>query len=424
MKERFERARKFIPGGVNSPVRAFGSVGGTPVFVESATGCRITDADGKEYIDYVGSWGPMIAGHAHPRVVAALQQQVGKGTSFGTPCELETELAQRVCERVPGVDRVRFVSSGTEATMSAVRLARGFTGRDEVVKIAGCYHGHVDSLLVNAGSGVMTLGIPGSPGIPEALAGLTRVIPFNDVDALRQVLEAHGKNIACLILEPIGGNMGVVPPQPGYLEACRELTREHGVTLIFDEVMTGFRVSPGGARTLYGVEPDLVCFGKVVGGGMPVGAYGGGAEIMGHIAPDGPVYQAGTLSGNPLAMRAGIETLDLLAEPGVYDKLEQVGAKMQQGFEDAAREAGVAACVNRVGSMLTGFFGEGPVRDYDAAAVCDTKRYAAYFHAMLERGIYLAPSQFEAAFLSTAHGDAELDATAAAAKEAMQAIAR
>ena len=424
MKERFERARKFIPGGVNSPVRAFGSVGGTPVFIESASGCRITDADGREYIDYVGSWGPMIAGHAHPRVVQALREQVGKGTSFGTPCELETELAQRVCDRVPGVDRVRFVSSGTEATMSAVRLARGFTGRDEVVKIAGCYHGHVDSLLVNAGSGVMTLGIPGSPGIPEALAGLTRVIPFNDVDALRQVLEAHGENIACLILEPIGGNMGVVPPDAGYLEACRDLTREHGVTLIFDEVMTGFRVSPGGARTLYGVEPDLVCFGKVVGGGMPVGAYGGGAEIMGHIAPDGPVYQAGTLSGNPLAMRAGIETLDLLAEPGVYDKLEQVGAKMQQGFEEAAREAGVAACVNRVGSMLTGFFGEGPVRNYDDAAACDTKRYAAYFHAMLERGVYLAPSQFEAAFLSTAHGDAELDATAAAAKEAMQAIAR
>ncbi len=422
-EELFEEARRYIPGGVNSPVRAFGAVGGTPVFMESGSGARVRDAEGREYIDYLGSWGPLLAGHAHPRIVAALRDQAGKATSFGAPSRLETELARRVCERVPACEKVRFVSSGTEATMSAIRLARAATGREGVLKVEGCYHGHVDSLLVEAGSGLMTFSIPGSPGVPAALAALTRVVPFNDPAALERSLRAHGRETACLILEPIAGNMGLVPPQPGYLQAVRDLTKEHGVVLIFDEVMTGFRVHRGGAQTRYGIVPDLSCFGKVIGGGLPVGAYGGRSDLMERIAPSGPVYQAGTLSGNPLAMRAGIEMLDILSEPGTYERLETVSAHLASGLESAARAAGIPATVNRVGSMLTAFFTPGPVTDFASAKSADTGRYGRFFHAMLAEGVYLAPSQFETAFVSTAHGEAEVDATVRAAGIAMRRLA-
>jgi len=420
--ELYAEARRHIPGGVNSPVRAFGGVGGTPVFFESGRGARVVDADGREYIDYLGSWGPLIAGHSHPRIVAALRDQAGKATSFGAPCVLETELARRVSELVPGCEKVRFVSSGTEATMSAIRLARAATGRDGVLKAEGCYHGHADSLLVQAGSGILTLSIPGSPGVPAALASLTRVVPFNDVAALERMLAAHGREIACFILEPVAGNMGVVPPADGYLEAVRDLTSRHGVILILDEVMTGFRVHPGGAQALYGVRGDLACFGKVIGGGLPVGAYGGTADLMDRIAPSGPVYQAGTLSGNPLAMRAGIEMLEILSEPGTYERLEETSSLLVRGLESAAREAGVPVTLNRVGSMLTAFFCEGPVTDYASAKRADTRRYARFFHAMLDRGVYLAPSQFEAAFVSTAHGEREIEGTVESARAALHEI--
>jgi len=423
MERLFAEAQRWIPGGVDSPVRAFGGVGGTPVFFESGAGARVRDAAGNEYVDYLGSWGPLIVGHCHPRVVAAIRDQAGRGTSFGAPSELETELAKRVCARVPACEKVRFVSSGTEATMSAVRLARGATGRDRVVKVDGCYHGHVDSLLVKAGSGILTLSLPGSPGIPEALASLTHVVPFNDAEAVRALFGERGREIACLIVEPIAGNMGLVPPADGYLQALRALCDEHGVVFILDEVMTGFRVDRGGAQTRYGVTPDLSCFGKVIGGGLPVGAYGGTAALMDRIAPAGPVYQAGTLSGNPLAMRAGIETLDLLDEPGVYDRLEAASARVQAALEHGARAAGVPLTVNRVGSMLTPFFTTGPVSDFASAFRSDTKTYARFFHAMLQRGVYLAPSQFECAFVSTAHGDSELEASARAARAAFAAIA-
>jgi glutamate-1-semialdehyde 2,1-aminomutase len=423
MERLFDEAKQLMPGGVNSPVRAFGGVGGTPVFFESGHGAVVTDADGREYIDYLGSWGPLIVGHTHPRVVEAIRDQAGKGASFGAPTELETELARRVIGLVPSCEKVRFVSSGTEATMSAIRLARAATDRCGVLKVEGCYHGHVDSLLVKAGSGVLTLGIPGSPGVPPDLAALTMTIPFNDAGALERALDEHGKGIACLIVEPVAGNMGVVPPKAGWLQAVRDLTKKHGVILILDEVMTGFRVSPGGAQTRYGITPDLSCFGKVIGGGLPVGAYGGRADLMDRIAPAGPVYQAGTLSGNPLAMRAGLATLDVLAEPGTYERLEQVSARLQAGLEAAAKEAGIPAVVNRVGSMLTGFFTKGPVTDFTTAIASDTKRFARYFHAMLARGVYLAPSQFEAAFVSTAHDDALVDRTIAAAREAMKEVA-
>jgi len=424
MERRFAEAKALMPGGVNSPVRAFGGVGGTPIFFTHGHGAIVTDADGREYVDYLGSWGPLIVGHTHPRVVAALRDQAGKGTTFGAPTELETQLARRVVALVPSCERVRFVSSGTEATMSAIRLARAATGRSGILKVEGCYHGHVDSLLVKAGSGLLTFGIPGTPGVPSDLASLTLTIPFNDAAALERALDEHGKRLACLIVEPIAGNMGVVPPEPGWLQAIRELTAKHGVLLILDEVMTGFRVAPGGAQELYGVAPDLACFGKVIGGGLPVGAYGGRAELMGRIAPEGPVYQAGTLSGNPLAMRAGIETLDILAEPGTYQRLEALAARLATGLAAAATSAGVAAVVNRVGSMLTGFFTAGPVVDYATATQADTKRYARFFHAMLERGVYLAPSQFEAAFVSTAHDEALVDRTIAAAAAAMKDLAR
>jgi len=423
MQRLFDEAKRYIPGGVNSPVRAFRAVSGTPVFFERGKGAHVWDAAGREYLDYVGSWGPLIAGHAHPRVVAALAEQAALGTSFGAPSELETELAKMICERVTSCERVRFVSSGTEATMSAIRLARGVTGRDEIVKIDGCYHGHADSLLVQAGSGLATLAIPGSPGVPDVLAALTHVVPFNDAEAIERLLEERGEKIACVIVEPVAGNMGVVPPAAGYLEAIREATRRHSVVMILDEVMTGFRVHRGGAQGRFGIEPDLSCFGKVIGGGLPAAAYGGKAELMSQVAPDGPVYQAGTLSGNPLAMRAGIETLKLLDEPGAYDRLERSGARLEAGLSRAASDAGQRVTLNRVGSMLTVFFTGEPVIDFTSAKAGDTARFAAFFGEMLARGIYLPPSAFESWFVSLAHGDAELDQTVEAAGESFAALA-
>ena len=424
MERRFAKAKALMPGGVSSPVRAFKAVGGTPIFFERGSGALIYDADGKEYVDFVGSWGPLIVGHSHPKVVEAIRDQAGKGTTFGAPTELETELAQRIVERFPACEKVRFVSSGTEATMSAIRLARAVTGKSVLVKIEGCYHGHADSLLVKAGSGVLTLGIPGSPGVPSDLAALTVTIPFGDAAALQCVLAERAGHVAAVIVEPVAGNMGVVPPPTGWLKELRRLTAENDVILIFDEVMTGFRVDRGGAQTLYGVEPDLSCFGKIVGGGLPVGAYGGRAKFMDQVAPSGPVYQAGTLSGNPLAMRAGIATLELLDEPGVYEALEKASAALEAGLDAAAKAAGVPAVINRVGSMLTAFFTDGPVTDYASATRSDTKRYAAFHRAMLDRGVYLAPSQFEALFVSTAHEPAIIERAVATAREALQAIAR
>jgi glutamate-1-semialdehyde 2,1-aminomutase len=423
MQRRFEEARRYIAGGVNSPVRAARSVGGTPLFAARGRGARITDADGRDHLDWVGSWGPLIAGHAHPRVVAALQDQAARGSSFGTPSELETALARRICERVPGCERIRFVCSGTEAAMSAIRLARAVAGRDELVKIEGCYHGHADSLLVRAGSGVMTLGIPGSPGVPAALAALTHVVPYNDVPAIERLLAARGASIAAVIVEPVAGNMGVVPPAAGYLPALRELTRAQGVLLIFDEVMTGFRIHPAGAQGRYGVVADLACYGKVIGGGLPVGAYGGRADLMEQLAPDGPVYQAGTLSGNPLAMRVGIEMLDLL-DAEAYERLESTAGALAAALATTAARAGVPATLNRVGSMLTLFFTPGPVVDQTSAARSDTARFAAFHRGMLERGVWLPPSQFEAWFVSLAHGPAEVAQTAAAAAGALQEVSR
>jgi glutamate-1-semialdehyde 2,1-aminomutase len=424
MRQLFDEAKRYIPGGVNSPVRAFRAVGGTPVFFERGHGARVRDAEGKEYIDYVGSWGPLIAGHTHPRVVAALTEQAALGTSFGAPCELETELARMICERVTGCERVRFVSSGTEAAMSAIRLARGVTGRDEIVKVDGCYHGHADSLLVQAGSGVATLAIPGSPGVPDSLAALTHVVPFNDAEAISRLLAERAEKIACVILEPVAGNMGVIPPAAGYLESVREATRRHSVVMILDEVMTGFRVHRGCAQVRFGIEPDLSCFGKVIGGGLPAAAYGGKAELMSQVAPDGPIYQAGTLSGNPLAMRAGIETLRLLDEPGAYDLLERSGARLETELARVAKDAGVDVTINRVGSMLTVFFTKEAVIDFTSAKAGGTDRFAAFFGEMLARGVYLPPSAFEAWFVSLAHGDTELDRTVEAAGESFAAVGR
>ena len=422
-EELFERAKAVIPGGVSSPVRAFKAVGGSPLFVARAEGARFWDADGRSFVDYVGSWGPMILGHAHPAVLEAIREAAARGTSYGAPCALEVELAERVVRHVGSIEKVRFVSSGTEATMSALRVARGFTGRRKILKFDGCYHGHADSLLVSAGSGVATLGIPGSPGVPEGTVADTLVVPYNDVPAVERVVAAHGVDLAAVIVEPVCGNMGTVAPRAGYLEALREITRRAGTVLIFDEVMTGFRLALGGAQQRYGIRPDLTCLGKILGGGLPAAAYGGRADIMATVAPEGPVYQAGTLSGNPLAMAAGAALLDLLARPGTYEALEARSARLEAGLLRAARDAGAAVTVNRVGSMITVFFCRGPVVDYATAKASDTKRFGRFFHAMLERGVYLPPAQFEAAFVSLAHGEAEIDLTVAAAGEAFRALA-
>jgi glutamate-1-semialdehyde 2,1-aminomutase len=420
-EELFARAKAVIPGGVSSPVRAFKAVGGSPLFVARAEGARFWDEDGRAFIDYVGSWGPMILGHSHPAVIEAVRQALARGTSYGAPCAGEVELAERITRHVSSVEKVRFVSSGTEATMSALRVARGFTGRRKILKFDGCYHGHADSLLVSAGSGVATLGIPGSPGVPEGTVADTIVIPFNDVPALDAAFKAHGRDLAAVIVEPVCGNMGTVAPAAGYLEALREITERHGTLLVFDEVMTGFRLALGGAQALYRIRPDMTCLGKIVGGGLPAAAYGGRSDVMAAVAPDGPVYQAGTLSGNPLAMAAGVAMLDELSKPGTYDALEARSARLEEGLRRAARDTGAVVTLNRVGSMITVFFCKGPVTDYATAKASDTKRFARFFHAMLERGVYLPPAQFEAAFVSLAHGDAEIGATLEAAAAAFAA---
>jgi len=409
----FATAQNLIPGGVNSPVRAFRGVGGTPRFIQSARGATITDVDGRTYIDYVGSWGPMILGHADEEVVAAVQEVAAKGTSFGAPSQLEVDLAQEVIDAVPSVDMVRMVSSGTEATMSAIRLARGVTGRTRLVKFEGCYHGHADSLLVKAGSGVATLGLPDSPGVPAVLAENTLTLPFNNVTALEEVFAQH-TDIAAVIIEPVVGNMGCVPPRDGYLQAVRKITQEHGALLIFDEVMTGFRLARGGAQERYGITPDITTLGKIIGGGLPVGAYGGSRDIMNHIAPAGPVYQAGTLSGNPLSMTAGLVTLRRLRDKTVYDRLEATSKKLCDGL--ASLDLGTTT--NRVGSMWTSFFTNEPVVDWDSANKCNRELYGKFFHAMLDEGVYLAPSQFEAAFVSLAHTDEIIDQTLNSAQKA------
>jgi glutamate-1-semialdehyde 2,1-aminomutase len=422
-EELFGRARRVIPGGVSSPVRAFKAVGGQPPFVARAEGARIVDEDGVAYVDYVGSWGPMIHGHAHPAILDAVREAATRGTSFGAPCALEVELAERVVRHVPSVEKVRFVSSGTEATMSALRLARGFTGRRKILKFDGCYHGHADLLLVAAGSGVATLGIPGSPGVPEGTVADTLVVPFNDVKAVEAAIAEHGPDLSAVIVEPVCGNMGAVAPRAGYLEALREITRANGTVLVFDEVMTGFRLALGGAQQLYGVTPDMTCLGKILGGGLPAAAYGGRADIMTTVAPEGPVYQAGTLSGNPLAMAAGRTAIDLLERPGTYEGLEATSARLAEGFARAAAEAGVTVTVNRVGSMVTVFFCPGPVTDYASARTSDTALFGRFFQAMLKRGVWLPPAQFEAAFVSLAHGTEEIDQTLQAAAESFREIA-
>ena len=421
-EELFARALQLIPGGVNSPVRAFQAVGGTPLFLRKAEGARVWDADGNSYIDYVGSWGPMILGHAYPPVVEAIRQAAERGTSFGAPCAAEVELAQRVVRLVPSIEKVRFVSSGTEATMSALRVARGFTGRRKILKFEGCYHGHSDGLLVAAGSGVATLGIPGSPGVPEGTVADTLLAPYNDVEALGRIADAHGKDLAAVIVEPVAGNMGLVTPREGYLEALRDTTRRVGAVLIFDEVMTGFRLAPGGAQQVYGIRPDMTCLGKIVGGGLPVAAYGGRAEIMDWVAPVGPVYQAGTLSGNPLAMAAGCAALDGLQQHGAYERLDALTVRLQVGLARAAQAADVMLTVNRAGSMITPFFCRGPVTDYASAKKSDTERFGRFFHGMLRRGVYLPPAQFEAAFVSLAHTERDIDDTVAAAGESLKEL--
>ena len=418
----FEAAQRVMPGGVNSPVRAFKGVGGTPVFVARAEGAHIVDVDGRSYIDFLGSWGPLILGHAPPAVVEAVTEAARRGTSYGAPTADEVEMAERITRAVPSMEMVRLVSSGTEAAMSAIRLARGVTGRDLLVKFDGCYHGHADSLLVKAGSGGATFGVPDSQGVPLALAALTVAVPFNDLDAVAQVFAERPGDVAAVLVEPVAGNMGVVPPRAGFLAGLRELCTRHGALLVFDEVITGFRVGFGGAQTLYGVRPDLTCLGKVIGGGLPVGAYGGPREVMRHVAPLGGVYQAGTLSGNPLAVASGLAALRALEDPAAYERLERLGARFERGIAEAGAAAGIPVTVNRVGSMLTAFFAEGPVTDYASAKRADTARYARFFHAMLARGVYLAPSQFEAAFVSLAHSETDLDRAAEACRGAMATL--
>ena len=419
-KELFIRATHRIPGGVNSPVRAFRSVGGDPLFIRSGRGSRITDADGTSYIDYVGSWGPLILGHAPAQVKAALRAQISLGTSFGALTEHEVILAEMICDAVPSIAKVRLVNSGTEATMSAIRLARAFTGRSKIVKFDGCYHGHADSLLVKAGSGVATFGLPDSPGVPPEASALTISLPYNDGDMVRRALGRYRSEVAAVIVEPVAGNMGTVLPAKGFLQGLWRLTREHGTLLIFDEVMTGFRLGYGGAQELFRIKPDLTCLGKIIGGGLPVGAYGGNRAIMDWVAPQGPVYQAGTLSGNPLAVAAGIATLEALKKPGVYAQLEETSARLEERLRRAAFDAGAAVQINRVGSMFTVFFTSTPVTDFQSAKTSDATHYGKFFHALLNRGVYLAPSQFEACFVSLAHTRRDINATIRAAAEAFR----
>lgn len=415
-QELFVQAQRYVPGGVNSPVRAWRAVGGEPLFIQRGSGCRVVDADGREYIDYVGSWGPLIAGHASPPVVEALREVVTQGTSFGAPTAREVELARTLVERIPSIEKLRLTSSGTEATMTALRLARGYTSRPKIVKFSGCYHGHNDGLLVRAGSGALTLSLPDSQGVPEAYTSQTLVAEYNDAASVRAYLEADPEAVAAVIVEPVPGNMGVVRPEAGFLDALRDMTREFGVVLIFDEVMTGCRLAAGGAQEIFGIDPDLTCLGKVVGGGMPLAAVGGKAAIMDVLAPLGEVYQAGTLSGNPLAVTAGLETLKLAHAPGAYERLSDLGSTLAEGFRDVIRETGIRACVNHIGSMFTVFFGVDQVRDYATATQADTETFARYFRGMIEHGIYLPPSQFESAFISLAHTDDDIQATLRAAR--------
>lgn len=419
----FQHAKSLIPGGVNSPVRAFRSVGADPLFIKKAYGCNIIDEDNNTFIDFVGSWGPMIAGHSHPAVVQAVKNALEDGSSFGAPTALEIKLAEMVIAAVPSIDMVRMVSSGTEATMSAIRLARGFTGRDKILKFSGCYHGHSDSLLVKAGSGAATFGVPDSPGVPADVARHTLTAEYNSLDSVRTLVQSNSGGIACIIVEPVAGNMGTVPPDDGFLKGLRQICDQEGIVLIFDEVMSGFRVAYGGAQELYGITPDMTTLGKIIGGGLPVGAFGGKKEIMEKLSPSGGVYQAGTLSGNPLAMTAGIATLQLLQQPNFYSDLEEKSRILAEGISKAAADAGYPIYSTRVGSMFCAFFTAGEVHDWSGASACDTKAFAAYFRAMLEEGIYLAPSQFETAFVSASHSEADIEKTIAAASKCFKLIA-
>lgn len=419
----FEQAQQSIPGGVNSPVRAFKGVGGDPIFIDHANGAYIVDTNDKQYIDYVGSWGPMVLGHSHPDVVKAVQKAAEKGLSFGAPTIIETTMAEKVCQLVPSIEKVRMVSSGTEATMSAIRLARGFTGRDNIIKFEGCYHGHSDSLLVKAGSGALTFGVPSSPGVPASLADHTLTLPYNDTEAVTQLLQTNGDSIACIIVEPVAGNMNCIPPEAGFLECLRQLCDQYGIVLIFDEVMSGFRVALGGAQQLYGVKPDLTTLGKVIGGGMPVGAFGGRADIMAQLAPDGPVYQAGTLSGNPIAMSAGLVTLELVSQPDFYEQLTERTSYLLDGLNRLAKAANIPFSTNQVGGMFGLFFSEdGNISRFEQVMQCDQERFKQFFHLMLEQGIYLAPSAFEAGFVSAAHTQHDIDDTLTAANAAFQVL--
>lgn len=418
----YKKAQGIIPGGVNSPVRAFRAVGGAPLFIEKAKGSKIYDADGNAYIDYVLSWGPFILGHSHPAVIKALKKAIDKGTSYGAPTALEIKLAELVLKAYPSMQKIRMVNSGTEATMSAIRVARGFTGRDKIIKFEGCYHGHADGLLVKAGSGATTFGVPDSPGVPASCAQNTITLPFNNIRAVENVIKAEWKSIACVIVEPVVGNIGCVLPREGFLDALRKLTARHGIVLIFDEVMTGFRVAFGGAQSYYGIKPDMTCLGKVIGGGLPVGAYGGKKAIMSMVSPEGPVYQAGTLSGNPLAMTAGIETLGILSKKNVYKNLEQTGAHLEYGLKNAAQTAGVETRFYRAGTMFCMYFTNRDVYDYTTAKTADTERFAKFFSRMLNRSIYLAPSQFESGFISLAHSAGDIEKTVRAAYESLREL--